>query len=148
MDHVAGLAPGNGHLERGQHELGPHELGPHELGPQMRLHRPADDLAAEHVEHGGQVQEPGPGRDVGDVGHAELVRSLRFELALHEVGRRASPLVAQRRRDEAPPGYAAQALRSHEPSHTISPDRGSRLAKLSPHAGNPVRRARGRVSRG
>jgi len=44
----------------------------HQLGAQMCLHRPSHDPPGEGVQNHRQVQEPGPRRDVGDVGHPEL----------------------------------------------------------------------------
>lgn len=46
MDHVARPALRGGHLERIEHERGLHAA----------IHRPADDAAAEDVEHDGEVQ--------------------------------------------------------------------------------------------
>src|SRR5215472_13192656 len=37
----------------------------HQLGAQRGLHRPAHDPAAENVEHHGQIEEAGPGWNVG-----------------------------------------------------------------------------------
>ena len=59
----------------------------HELGAQVRRHRPADDAAAPDIEHDGQVEEARPGRDVGDVGHPELVRAVGREVPIDQIGR-------------------------------------------------------------
>ena len=40
----------------------------HEFGAQMVGHRPADHAPAEGIEHHGEEQESGQGRDVGKVG--------------------------------------------------------------------------------
>ncbi len=39
-----------------------------ELGLEGRAHRPADAASRAEVDHGGELQEPFAGRDVGDVG--------------------------------------------------------------------------------
>jgi len=75
VDHTVGLALVQRHLKRVEHEL----------GAQMRRHRPADDAPAEDIEHDGEVEEPRPGRDVGDVGAVELIRALSGELALDQI---------------------------------------------------------------
>ena len=40
-----------------------------ELGSYVIRERPSDNASRVHVERGGQVAEPGPGRDIGDVSH-------------------------------------------------------------------------------
>jgi len=57
MDDVLGSPLADGHLERAQHQL----------GPQMVRHGPADDLAAPHIEHHGQVKETRRSWYAGDV---------------------------------------------------------------------------------
>jgi hypothetical protein len=52
----------------------------HQLGAQMGLHRPAHDPAAEHVEYHREVEEPGPGRDIGDVGDPQAIGLGRAKL--------------------------------------------------------------------
>src|SRR5713101_3780777 len=54
MNHGGGRALPQRQVERLQHRF----------GAQMGFHRPADDSAAESVEHHRQVKKPGPGRDV------------------------------------------------------------------------------------
>ena len=66
MDDVVGLARAQRHVQRRQHEIGRHRLA----------ECPADDAPAPDVEHDGQVDEAGPGRDVGHVGHPQLVRAV------------------------------------------------------------------------
>jgi hypothetical protein len=54
VDDAVGPAPADGHVERRQNQVGPEVVG----------HRPADDAAAERVQHHGQVEEARPGRDM------------------------------------------------------------------------------------
>jgi hypothetical protein len=75
MDHAVGAPLG------GRHGQGVQD----ERGLEVRGHRPADDAAAEGIEHHGEVQEARPRRHVGDVGHPELVGGGRGEVALHEI---------------------------------------------------------------
>ena len=58
-----------GHVQRVEHQLGAQVIG----------HRPAHHAAAEHIEHHGEIDEPGRGRDVGDVGDPQPVRALGVE---------------------------------------------------------------------
>ena len=51
---------------------------------------PPHHLAAEHIEHDGQVQQPRPGRHVGDVGHPDSVRCIGCELTFDPVRSRTS----------------------------------------------------------
>ena len=62
----------------------------------MRGHGPAHDPAAPSVQHDRQVEEAGPGGDVRDVGHPELIGAIGREVSLHQVGRRPGVLVALR----------------------------------------------------
>ena len=63
----------------------------HQFGAQVIGHGPAHHAAAEHVEHHGEVHEPGRGRDVGDVSHPQPVRVVGVEATLDGVRRRGAP---------------------------------------------------------
>jgi hypothetical protein len=67
----------DGHLERPLDELKAH----------VGEHAPADDQAAEAVDHRGEVQPPLPGGQVGDVRAPQAVRRRGIEVALDQVGR-------------------------------------------------------------
>ena len=56
------------------------ELGAHVLG-----HRPADDPSAVGVLHGGEVEPPLPGPQIGDVRGLQHVRGVGPELPVDEV---------------------------------------------------------------
>src|SRR5512145_2925030 len=73
-----------------------------------------DDPAAPDVDDDGEVEEAGPGRNVGDVGDPELVRAVGLELPLDEIGRDGRT-VARRRHAEAPAGNASNAGLPHQP---------------------------------
>ena len=60
----------------------------HQLGPEMVGHRPPRHHPAKGVDHHGQEEEPGPGRDVGDVSYQQLAWPSGLEVALDQVGRR------------------------------------------------------------
>ena len=69
------------HVQRGQDEL----------GPEMGLHRPADDAPTPRIEHDGEKEEAGPGRNVRDVRHPEPVGARGRELPLDEIRVPAAP---------------------------------------------------------
>ena len=85
-------------------------------------HRPADDPSRVQVLDVREVQEPLPGRDVGDVRRPRLVRSGRAKVALDQVRSdpdarqpdRRAPALARRK-----PGHAG---RSHQSLHALASD--------------------------
>ena len=113
MDHFgAGRAPSQRHVQRLEHEL----------GPEMVRHRPAHDPATERVEHHRQVQEPGPGRDVGRIRHPQPVRSLGGELTLYQIGRRPRVAIANRRPAAFASARARQSRLPHQPGDPLAAD--------------------------
>jgi hypothetical protein len=52
----------------------------------VRRKLPADDLAAEGVDHERKEDEPFPAAQVGQIGDPKLVRLGRREVALDEIG--------------------------------------------------------------
>ena len=109
---TVGATASEGHLERVDDELGAEMVG----------HRPADDPPGEQVLDVREVQEPFPGRDVGDVRRPGLVRAVRAKVALNEVG--SDP--DARQPDGRPPALTRQqpgdSGRSHQPLHALTPD--------------------------
>jgi hypothetical protein len=64
---------------------------------QPRAHRPTDDLSTPDVEHDGQVDKAGQGRDVRDVGHPELIRLARCKVPIDQIGSRPGSRITSRR---------------------------------------------------
>src|SRR5207244_6573561 len=99
------------------------ELVHHQLCAQVCGELPADDHAAVAVEDKSEVDEAGPGPDVGDVGDPLLVRPGRREVALQEV---AAPLERCLVRDRRPLLRAAadafKSLSSHQSSDVVAAD--------------------------
>ncbi len=58
MDDAIGSALPERHVEGIEHEAGAQVVG----------HGPADHAPAEDIQHDGEIKEPGPGRDVRDIG--------------------------------------------------------------------------------
>ena len=73
----------------------------HQLGAKVVRYRPADDLPAPGVQHHGEKQEAGHGRHERAVRDSKPVRPRRREIAIHEIRRGTSRLVAAGRRDAA-----------------------------------------------
>src|SRR4030095_3138720 len=71
MDHGGGPPLRHSHVESIEHQL----------SAQVRRHRPADYAATPRIEDDSQIEEAGPGRDVGDIRHPELIRPGRGEIA-------------------------------------------------------------------
>jgi len=59
----------------------------HEVGVHRGADPPADDVAGEHVDDEGDVDEVLPGRDLGEVRHPQPVRPIHLELPVHPVQR-------------------------------------------------------------
>src|SRR5205823_1813594 len=60
---------------------------------------PAHDPAGISIDHEGNIDEAGPGRDIGEIGKPEDVRPRRLELAVDVIQRAWRGLVADRRFD-------------------------------------------------
>ena len=78
VDHAVGATLPERHVEGVEHEL----------RAQVVSHGPADHAAAEGIQHDGEVQEPRPGGDVGDVRNPEPIGCVGGEVALNQVWRR------------------------------------------------------------
>ncbi len=87
MNDVVGSSLSQGHVQRVEHEF----------CAQVRRHRPAHDLPAPGIEDNRQVQDPRPGRNLGDIGDPQLIRARSPEGALDQVGGRTGIRLATRR---------------------------------------------------
>src|SRR3954463_13950227 len=106
-----------------------------QLGPEVVGHRPADDLTRGHVLDRGQVQPALAGRDVGDVGQPDRVRSLGGEPPVEQVGRDREVVAAVGGpRDAAPPARDGEAALAHEPRHPLAADPDALRPQLGVHA--------------
>jgi hypothetical protein len=65
MDHAARAALAEGQVERLEDQF----------GTQRGLHRPTHEAPAEPIEHYGEIEKAGPGREVAEVGHPQTLRS-------------------------------------------------------------------------
>ena len=82
VDHAMRLAREQRHVQRRDHEIGCLPLA----------EGPSDNLAAEDIEHHGQIAQACPGGDVGHVGHLQRVDATGLKAPLHQIrGRAADP---------------------------------------------------------
>ncbi len=78
-----GFAAIDRHVERFEHQFRAQVIG----------HSPTDDAPAVSIEHDREIQEPGPRRDVGDVGNPKLIGPLGANFRSTRSGAgRASPI--------------------------------------------------------
>jgi len=112
MDHVDGAPLRQCHVQGIEHEL----------GFKIMAHGPADDAPREGIQHNGQVQEPGPGRDIGDVGHPEPVWRIGVEIPVDQIASRPHPFVPEGRTGSFSAADASQAHRFHQAFDTLSAD--------------------------
>src|SRR5215470_10489097 len=57
----------------------------HQLGAQIALHRPTHNPAAKNVEHHRQIEEAGPGGDIGYIRHPQTIGRGGTEVALDQI---------------------------------------------------------------
>jgi hypothetical protein len=126
------LAPVDRHIKRVDHELFPHMVG----------HGPTDDATAEDVENDGKIQEPAPGRDVGDVGDPQLVRSVGGEATFHEIERRSRIAITNRRRCALAPRSTVDTAIAHQTGNSFSADTSTIVKKFCVNSRTTVRRTR------
>src|SRR5258706_12283867 len=86
----------------------------HEAGVCRARHPPAHDPAGIGVDHKGDIDKAGPGRDIGEVGEPEDIRPWRLELAVYGNQRARARLVHELRFDRF---VAAYPSHDHVPRH-------------------------------
>lgn len=82
---ACGPPSGDGHVEGSDDQV----------RTQRPRHRPAHNPAAEDVDHGGQIEEALPGRQIGDVSHPQAVGCVGGEAALDQIGRESGIVITQ-----------------------------------------------------
>src|SRR5271155_6232152 len=99
---------------------------------------PADDPPGVGVDHERDVDEAGPGRDIGEVRDPERVRPGRPELAVDMIQRTRGGLVADRGFDRLATDHALQAHAPHQSLHGASGDILALAAQLPPDLAHAV----------
>src|SRR5512139_2328850 len=88
----------------------------------MGRHRPAHHALAEDIDHDRQVQEPGPGWDIGDIRYPQSVGLLGLEAALDQVRGGAGRLASHGGADPAAAAEALHPCQTHETGYALSAD--------------------------
>ena len=110
MDHGGRPALAKGHVERLENQF----------GAQMSGHGPADDTAAESVEHHRQVEKARPGRDISDIGDPHGVGRRTNEMAVEQIRCRPRAMITHRGNHPGAPARTAQAGRLHQARHPLA----------------------------
>ena len=76
---VFGMAPPQGHIEGVQHQM----------DVKAGVHRPSDDASGEGIQNHGKVKETCSGRDIGNVGHPQLIGCSDGIFPIDQIGSRA-----------------------------------------------------------
>jgi len=78
---------------------------------------PADNSTSVNIEHNSKVAPPLPCADVGKIGYPQLIRSLRAEVALYEIGYRTRCGIGCRRPLCLPLVLAFDVMLTHQTFH-------------------------------
>src|SRR5208282_2318458 len=100
----------------------------------MSCHRPAHHFAAERVKHHRQIQKAGPGRNIGDVGNPQPVRTRRAEITFDQVWRGPRGAIPGRGGDPLAAAHPINARRLHQPRDPLAPELHSRRRQLGVNA--------------
>ena len=109
-----------------------------QAGLHVWRHTPAHHLAAEQVNDRGQVQPPLIGGDIGDVSTPELIRRLRGEPALHQIGGHRQVMFAVSGGNKLTLGARAQAMPLHQATHPLLAHPDAAREQLLMHAGPTI----------
>ena len=112
----------------------------HEAGMGRPAGPPADDPPSIGIDDEGDVDEPRPGRDRGEVRHPEPVRRWRVELAVDVIERARRCLVADGRAYWLAPDHPCQTHLAHQPSDRTAGDGHALPHHLSPDLAHAVDR--------
>jgi len=85
-----------------------------QVAPQRARDTPAHDPPGEEVDHEGHVDEPAPGRHVGQVRHPDLIRAGGHEVALQQVAGATQDLFRDRGAELPSANRAPQAQLGHQ----------------------------------
>src|SRR5471032_1214067 len=85
-----------------------------EVGAHRTADAPGYDAPRKHINHKGHIDKALPGRDVGEVGHPELIGSLCLELAMDPVQRARCGSIGDRGLHDFAPHHITQAGAAHQ----------------------------------
>ena len=116
----------------------PVEGGKHQLGEQPRGHGPTHHAPAEAIEHHRQIQKSRPGRNVGDVGHPQLIGRGGVKIPLDQIRRRTRIGPADRGAHAFTPTHAAQSRLARQPCNALLAHARALLGQLGMEARCPI----------
>ncbi len=87
-----------------------------QIGPHRGTRAPPDDAPGEDIDDERDIHHPPPRRHVGEVGHPELVRPRRLEVALYQILRPVREEIRDGGADPSPPHDPSESLDAHESS--------------------------------
>jgi len=96
-----------------------------------------DDPSAEGIEDDGKIEEPRPGRAIGDIGDPQHIRLACHEVAVDEV-RRLTAVALHRCRHEPAAADAGEFGIPHQAGNAFAPDRHALIGQFGMNAGDTI----------
>lgn len=137
MDHTVRSPLPKGHLQGLQDKL----------ALQVGRHRPADDPAAEGIQHDSEIKEPCPGRHISDVRNPQLIGAVGCEVPVDQIRGRTGSVIRPGRNGALAPTDADKTCGSHQPGDPLATDRLARGFEFGMDAWGPIGALRHRVDR-
>src|SRR5512143_3971887 len=109
-----------------------------EIGIHRPRHPPANNPTGEHVHNKGRVDATHPGRDIGKVGHPELIGPVRFELTVHPVSGPVRAVVGDGGSALFPTHHTLKAKRTHQALDGAPGHPNTFASQLPPDLARPV----------
>jgi hypothetical protein len=94
--------------------------------------------AGERIEDDRQIREPRPGRHICDVCDPEHVWRIGMEVAIHQIGGGAFPVIADRRARASATADAGQTCRLHQPLDPLAADMHAAVDQFSVDAWSTI----------
>src|SRR5215207_4559362 len=110
----------------------------HEAGMGRSTDPPTYDPSRVGIDHKGDVNEAGPGRDVGEVRDPQHVRPRCSELAVHVIQRARCGLIADRRAHRLAPDHPLQAHGLHQTLYGAARNIEAFALQLPPDLANAI----------
>ena len=109
-----------------------------EVGVRRPAGSPADDPSGVSVDDEGDIDEAGPGRDIGKIRQPQTVRRGSVELSAHMIQRTGGRLVADRRAQRLAPDRPPKAHVPHQSGDRAASRVEALPPQLAPHLANAI----------
>src|SRR5579864_1225833 len=96
----------------------------------MCRHCPAHNAPAEYVQHNGKEQEAGQRRNVGNVSYPDLIRTIGFEIPVHQIGSGAGAAVLNRCFKAFSSAGAVKSTLPHQARNALITDAKALIAQI------------------